>query len=610
MSDENDITAPIEIGTGPQTGIDGRVNPNLPETTLALGDKERYEVQHVLGQGGMGVVFLSHDRRLGRTIALKVMRTDRDLGDDGRARFLREVRVQGQLEHPSIVPVYDLALNATGDPFFTMRRLDGRTLQETLDELRLGPPGAAPAGLRRLLGAFCQVCLAVDFAHSRGIVHRDLKPANVMLGTYGEVMVLDWGVARWLDEADDDTERTCVQSPGDGDMTQTGFVLGSPGYIPPEQLAGERATARSDVYALGAILFEILSLERLQRGLFPSRDSLAEPGVAQRLAALPFEVPPELIDACAHATAPRAERTPSARLLGDAVQSYLDGERNAEMRVAVAETHALAAEAAGLEEGTAQKTALREIGRALALDPANARAQSLLRRFFLAPVTQLPAELAARQQAAESQRILSASRVAGAGYLTLLLYLPVLIYMGIRSPALVGALYAGLLAAVAASLSLGLRPHWQLQARVQLTLVTGMLLVGLTSTVFGPLLAVPPFAVGNTVAWAILLDRRGRATAIALGVLAMWGPFAFEWTGVIPSSVAFTEQGIVILPRAVALPELPTLVLVLVTGAMTVIVSAFSVGRVSDALRSAEQRLLMQSWKFEQLAPVAEEVGK
>jgi len=576
MNDETERTEHMQIGAGPATRLDVRVNPNLPETTLALADMERYEVQHVLGRGGMGEVFLSHDRRLGRTIASKVMRNDRELGAEGRARFLREVRVQGQLEHPSIVPVYDLALNAAGDPFFTMRRLDGQTLQETLDALRAGAPGAAPAGTRRLLGAFCQVCLAVDFAHSRGIVHRDLKPANIMLGTYGEVMVLDWGLARRHDD-DDETER---------------------------------ASTRSDVYALGAILFEILSLERLHSSGFAMTGSPDAPAVAQRLAALRLEVAPELIDACVRATAPHAARTSSARTLGDAVQSYLDGERNAELRVSMAETHALAAEVAGLEEGTAQKSALREIGRALALDPANARAQSLVRSFFLAPVTQLPAALAARQQEAESQRILSASRVAGFGYLTLLLYLPVLIHMGIRSPALVGALYAGLLAASAAGLSLGFRPHWQSHARVQLTLITGMLLVGLTSTVFGPLLAVPPFAVGNTVAWAILLERRRRAIAIVLGVLAMWGPFVFELTGLVSPSVTFTEQGIIILPRAVALPELPTLLLVLVTGAMTVIVSAYSVGRVSDALRSAEQRLLMQSWKFEQLAPVAEEVRK
>jgi serine/threonine-protein kinase len=157
----------------------------------AIRFEERYEHRALLGEGGMGAVDLFQDRAIGREVAIKRIRPEAS-SPGALARFVREARVQGQLEHPAIVPVHDLAENSEGTAFFTMKRVRGASLDDILDALATDAPDArARYGRRKLLTAFATVCLAVDFAHSRGVLHRDLKPANVMLGDFGEVYVLD-----------------------------------------------------------------------------------------------------------------------------------------------------------------------------------------------------------------------------------------------------------------------------------------------------------------------------------------------------------------------------------------------------------------------------------
>src|SRR5262245_3206725 len=181
--------------------------------------------------------------------------------EDEVRRFLREARIQARLEHPAIVPVYELGSDPAGQPFFAMKRLAGVTLAEIVR--RPDPPPR-----QRLLRVFADVCAAVAFAHSRGVVHRDLKPANVMLGDFGEVYVLDWGVARVLDEREPEGGGGAAIGAAtdeidtlDG-LTRDGVVLGTPGYMAPEQVRGELGLGRpADVYALGAILFELLAGE-------------------------------------------------------------------------------------------------------------------------------------------------------------------------------------------------------------------------------------------------------------------------------------------------------------------------------------------------------------
>ena len=235
-----------------------------------------YTLGRTLGVGGMGEVVLAHDGRIGREIAVKRLRTAAPSAA-ALERFLREARIQARLEHPAIVPVYELGHDRAGQPYFTMKRLAGVTLADQLAAPR-------PPPLRPLLRAFVDVCLAIDFAHARGVVHRDLKPANIMLGDFGEVYVLDWGVARVAAAPGDDgagDERDGIAPAGDittlEGMTQAGAVLGTPGYMPPEQLQGAAAvTAAADVYALGAILFELLAGEPLlARGPEVVRQTLA-----------------------------------------------------------------------------------------------------------------------------------------------------------------------------------------------------------------------------------------------------------------------------------------------------------------------------------------------
>src|SRR5262249_38601700 len=197
-----------------------------------------------IGRGGMGEVVLAHDLRIGRDVAIKRMKS-RAPSESEIGRFVREARIQARLDHPAIVPVHELGHDRDGNPYFTMRRLTGRNLHALMRDRSVSQ--------QRLLRAFVDVCLALDYAHARGVVHRDIKPANVMLGDFGEVYVLDWGVARMLDE-DPEAERR----PG---MTEIGAILGTPGYIAPEQLVGAPCGTAADVYSLGTILFEILTGE-------------------------------------------------------------------------------------------------------------------------------------------------------------------------------------------------------------------------------------------------------------------------------------------------------------------------------------------------------------
>jgi eukaryotic-like serine/threonine-protein kinase len=205
---------------------------------------ERYVVDRVLGQGGMGTVYLVRDTVIGRHVALKKIHGQggTEEGDAGIARFRREARVQGQLEHPAVVPVYDVGISPEGAPFFTMKRVRGQSLAELLTS----PSGP---GQRKLLTAFSQLCLAVHYAHERGVVHRDIKPSNIMLGSYGEVYLLDWGVAKLAGDVEVrdkiDSQETIGSGDNSGVKTGFGVLMGTPRTMSPEQAVGGRVDAPS-----------------------------------------------------------------------------------------------------------------------------------------------------------------------------------------------------------------------------------------------------------------------------------------------------------------------------------------------------------------------------
>jgi eukaryotic-like serine/threonine-protein kinase len=210
----------------------------------------RYELRGRLGRGGMGTVWRAFDRELGREVALKVMNGP-EPRPGAEARLRTEAQVLARLEHPGLVPVHDLGTLPDGRVFYAMKLVRGRRLDEHVRELR-----ALPARLR----LFERVCEAVAFAHAQGVIHRDLKPQNVMVGPFGEVLVLDWGVAKVLGAPDGgaaaaDPPRPAADPIEAETLTAAGTVLGTPGYMAPEQARGETAVgAAADVYALGALL--------------------------------------------------------------------------------------------------------------------------------------------------------------------------------------------------------------------------------------------------------------------------------------------------------------------------------------------------------------------
>ncbi len=210
----------------------------------------------------MGVIYKGRDRDLGRDVALKVLRRMHGQNPEVFRRFVEEAQIGGQLQHPGIVPVYSLGLQPDGRPCFAMKLIKGRTLAATLNERR------TPADRRRsMLRAFERVCQTVAYAHARGVIHRDLKPSNIMLGAFGEVLVVDWGFGKVLgrrEEPEDGVEKTLVttvRTDQEGSASIAGSVMGTPAYMPPEQALGhvEELDEQTDVFALGAILTEILT---------------------------------------------------------------------------------------------------------------------------------------------------------------------------------------------------------------------------------------------------------------------------------------------------------------------------------------------------------------
>jgi tetratricopeptide (TPR) repeat protein len=257
-------------------GVGGQPATAGPADPAGVPALPGYEVLAELGRGGMGVVYRGRDPALNREVAVKVLRPPRRPGDDLGRRFVEEAQVTSQLQHPGIPPVHELSTLADGRPYFVMKVVKGRTLADRLRER--GDPAAE---LPQLLTVFEQVCQALAYAHSKRVIHRDLKPSNIMVGAFGEVQVMDWGLAKVLPEgggADPaggpESERRDTVSlvrtqrgqgaatPEDvGAYTQEGDVLGTPAYMAPEQARGdvELVDERADVFGLGAMLCELLT---------------------------------------------------------------------------------------------------------------------------------------------------------------------------------------------------------------------------------------------------------------------------------------------------------------------------------------------------------------
>ena len=589
-----------------------------------------YEQQALLGRGGMGEVYLCHDHRIGREVAMKVIRTERGSHEELRTRFIREARVQGQLEHPAVVPVYDLGEKPNGEIYFAMKRIRGVSLDEVLSGLRAEHPDlVARFSRRRLLAAFSNICLAIDFAHQRGVLHRDLKPGNIMLGDFGEVYVLDWGLAR-VGGTDSNEPLPRIPRPVAAEreaaapQTIDGQVMGTLGYMAPEQARGELALLGppSDVYALGAILFEILTLLPLhpldnpQRAFYQTATGV-EARASVRAPAL--DVPPELEAICVKATATLpAARYPTARALHEALERFLDGDRDLELRQELSQTHAQKAEAAAARAlsvrttvtsaASERKTALREVGRALSLNPQNATAVRTFMRLLSEPPRDIPIEAQEALDRSIQETLRFANATSAVAYLAWLTMIPLLLWMGVRdtlsfiicSSAITAAGVLSLLATRARELRSG--------ARYAIAVVVAnftMVMAG--SRMFGPFVMMPGVVAMISLGLALRPEPIVRRVALIAGCLSLTLPLGFEWLGLWAPSYLFQGDSIVILPHMLDLPKVPAFIFLLLTS-MAVSVSAFTfIERVRVASLNAERRVQLQTWHLRQMIP--EEAG-
>jgi serine/threonine-protein kinase len=561
---------------------------------------ERYEGEALLGAGGMGEVRLCLDKLIGREIARKtILPHARNKGT--LARFVREAKVQARLEHPSIVPVYDIGRAEDGAIWFTMKRVRGRSLAEVI------AAGEAEASRRKLLGAFVAVCYAVAFAHERGVIHRDLKPSNIMLGSFGEVSVLDWGIAKVVGTNDPAlSEEALTMLAPRIHATEHGAAIGTIGYMSPEQSRGDEDIGpASDVYALGAILFEILAGERLHLGdhaIAVMLDTVR--GVDARPSARGKDVPIELDDICVAATRVVVkERTASARDLARAVERYLDGDRDLERRRELSAEHTEKALAATKGGGAA----LLELGRALALDPSNERARDLLAKQLVATPEEVPPEAREdlEKDRAEARRV--ASRAGALRYAAWLFYTPFLFWLGFKNAALGAVVMAFMVVTGAWAFWMGRRTQRR-SASLMTLLAISSVTVATMSFLFGPFILVPGLAATNAIYFAMNVEARHRLWTITASVATIVVPFALMLEGVIPQSYevgtnAASSSSFTVHAIGCNFPPGATLTMLLATSIAMAITPIVLVGRLRDRLTRAEERLFVQAWQLRATLP-------
>lgn len=588
---------------------------DLP-TRVLLDEAPRYEARARIGRGGMGEVQLCLDRRIGREVAMKLIRDEVNGDEVVRARFAREARVQGQLEHPSVVPVHDLGIDADGRLFFTMKRVRGRTLADIIDRQREGHQATLESySRRRMLTAFSQLCLGVAFAHSRGVLHRDLKPDNVMLGDYGELHVLDWGIATILEDLGSTDERggkgQVDADIDDSHRTHEGEAVGTPGYMSAEQVLGLDVDERADVFALGSLLFEILTLHPLVPfAPIEQMHAATLKGVEAR-ASFRFpraEVPPELEAICVKATAPADERYLTARQLHAAVERYLDGDRDLAQRRALAAACIVRAQAviASLEApgdgaDAARAAAMKDLTAALALDPTDQRATALLGTLLLAGPREMPPAARAafedsRQRGRTSMRLTVFFTTLSWPVITLGLGL-----LGIRDAKLYALLLVmSALCPLVAYASVKLRDD----PTSPLVLMTTILVTTAAfSLIAGPLVLLPSIACSVTVAFVSLGGDRLRRPAIVGGLASIVVPLLLQLLGVVPPSYRFDADGMHLIPRVTELPAVATTFFLALTSLTTIVMPVVLVLRMQRFLRELEEKTFLHAWTLRNLVP-------
>ncbi len=587
-------TMPLTANAPTKREVESSLVPRTsPGARVAL-PPAGYQLHERIGEGGMGEVLGAYDERVGREVAVKRLR-DTHPSPEALARFVREARIQGRLDHPAIVPVHELATDEDGLPYFTMKRISGQTLARR---------AADNAPLHGLLRAFIDVCRAIELAHSRGVVHRDLKPANVMLGDYGEVYVLDWGIARVI--ADDEDEPSDLPSLSSDDNTRTGALMGTVGYIAPEIYKGALATPASDVYALGAILFELLAGETLHAGL--------PPGVLPAAVSLPAERPserrpdrgiaPELDQLCFEALSARPDERPTAHELAERVQAYLDGDRDLDQRRKLAAEHLRSAEHALWDAAPdARIVALRRASRALALDPESSSAAALVSSLLLASPHPVPPALAARLDEQDRYNHRDRSRKAIYAYLAVSLLLPSVLLLDIQDWRWVVTLFGAIAIAVCASVF-----HlWRGRPSIPLVVLTSLGVTIAFSRIASPFVLTPLVVTCALVAITTIPWFTERTWAVVgWTVAAVMLPFVLEWAGVLSASWSIDHRGMVITGDVFAAHgHRDELALVVANLVCTLIGGVLALG-ISRRHQVAQRQLYIQAWHLGYLVPRAD----
>jgi len=563
-----------------QTGTDSSPTANESE---GRSIPEGYELGELLGRGGMGEVVLATDSQIGRQVAIKRIRGD--FGESAEARFLREAQIQARLDHPAIVPVHQIGRDREGRPFFTMKRLTGTTLAETIH---------AGAAQQRLLNAFVDVCRAIDFAHARGIVHRDLKPSNIMLGDYGEVYVIDWGLARVLDEAD---QAPLPAVPTASGQTEVGAMLGTPGYMSPEQAHGETVGTPTDVYALGSILYEILAREPLHpRGIAAISSTLTRPTAAP--SSKRPDIPPELDAVTQAALAAVPDERPTARVLAERIQNYLDGDRDLERRrVLAAEQLAIARTAFDADD---RGVAMQSAGRALALDPESRDAAQILTSLTLEPPAKNPPELEAHLAAQDLVAARRQWKQVAAAWVSYFFALPLLLIAGVRNPTTLVTFY------VLVAACWGYATYWSRRGKpiLMVSMLSSIAVMVVLSRLFGPHILVPAVLavmVSGFVAYPSHI--RKPIAPIAIVVAGYLLILVLEWTGVLAPTWDTAGNTIVTTSALVDLSGPAGKALIIVSNVVALLAAALLARSIAASRYEANRKLEIQAWHLRKLVP-------
>jgi eukaryotic-like serine/threonine-protein kinase len=561
----------------------------------------RYRLSRRIGKGGMGEVIGARDEQVGRDVAIKRMRS---ASPNERAiqRFLREASIQGRLEHPAIPPVHEIGRDTDGLPFFVMKKLTGTTLAKVIAD----PAQAARFGLQTVLRAFAEVCLAVELAHVRGIVHRDLKPDNILLGDFGEVYVLDWGVAKVIGE-DDDGEFADVISGSGEHATAVGTTIGTPGYMAPEQACGmPDIDGRTDIYTLGLVLFEILAGEPLHpRGPEGMRSALVgrDARPSQRTPAR--EIAPELDALCVAATATdREQRIQTARELGDRVQRFLDGDRDLARRRDLARVHLAQAQGA-FDRGDSdelRRTAMREAAAAIALDPALHGAAELVGRLMLEPPRTTPREVDAAIAVDEVHTARDNARAGIWALVACFVFTPLLWWIAPASSPYVAAFIGVLLLSAA----LYFYAYHGVTPKPGLVIVGNTVMIAMVGRMFTPILIAP--GVAAVLAMALVLTPRLSVlgSAVHVGVLfiaAALAPMILERLDVISRTVSIDGNGILLRAPAVGAAEGPALLVAILYMIGLTVGTCWMAHAMRERARLAHRHLHLQAWQLRQLVP-------